>query len=192
MAEDLRLTRTYDALTEAFRQLIQQKDFEQITVKELCTVAKTRTATFYTHFSDKYDFFAFMINRMRDQFIKEENHTDTSDPQAYFTSLIRVGFDFIEKNESMLHSIDADSMLAVIAHTTSSGYRSEVTQHFIELREAGTGLPADPELMTEMFIGAMSQTSRWWFEHRAEVSKEEMIQRLSAAFKKMIQPGIHR
>ena len=186
MAEDLRLQKTYDALTDAFSQLISQKSFEQITVKELCTVAKTRTATFYSHFSDKYDFFAFIVKRMRHRFIADEKFPNINNPLDYFTSLIQTGFDFIEKNERILCSIDANSMLAVITHTSAGEYRAELAKHFVELENIGIELPIEPDLLAEMFVGAMSQTSRWWFEHRNEITKEEMVQKLSHAFEKIL------
>lgn len=186
MAEDLRLQRTYDSLTEAFRQLIEQKNFEQITVKELCALAKTRTATFYSHFSDKYDFFAFMVKRMRNQFITEKYLPVTDDPKAYFISLISLCFDFVEEYEKFLNAIGTDSMLSVIAHTTSENYHKELARHFSDLKETGARLPIESEILAEMFVGAMSQTSRWWLNHRQDISKEEIVEKISITFEAMI------
>lgn len=53
---DLRVQKTYTALFSAFENLITKKNFEDITVRELCDLALVRTATFYKHFTDKYDF----------------------------------------------------------------------------------------------------------------------------------------
>lgn len=53
---DLRIQKTYAALTQAFTEMLKVKQFEQITVKELCDAAMVRTATFYNHFSDKLEF----------------------------------------------------------------------------------------------------------------------------------------
>ena len=59
---DLRTQKIYVALIKAFEELLQEKSFEEITINELCDQAQTRRATFYKHFSDKYDFFQFMLN----------------------------------------------------------------------------------------------------------------------------------
>ena len=59
---DLRIQKTYAALTREFTALLKLKRFEQITVKELCDAAMVRTATFYNHFSDKYEFADFVIS----------------------------------------------------------------------------------------------------------------------------------
>ena len=59
MKQDLRITKTYRALTEAFFELLSQKKFEDITVNEICNRAVVRRATFYKHFGDKFEFFVF-------------------------------------------------------------------------------------------------------------------------------------
>ena len=61
---DLRLQKTYLALRNAFTELMEEKRFEELTVNELCDRALIRRTTFYKHFADKYDYFAFYIREM--------------------------------------------------------------------------------------------------------------------------------
>ena len=69
---------------------------------------------------------------------------------------------------------------------TSCGQKEVLPKHFNELSNSGVDLPIEPELMAEMFVGAMSQISRWWIKHHHEISKEDMIRKVSTAFEKMI------
>ena len=69
--EDLRVQKTKKALTEKFRQLLEEKRFEDITVNELCEKAGIRRATFYKHFEDKYDFLSFVVQSLRDDFDRQ-------------------------------------------------------------------------------------------------------------------------
>lgn len=55
MAEDKRITKTKKNLKKTLIELLSEKQFEQITVKELCLASETSRITFYTHYSDKYD-----------------------------------------------------------------------------------------------------------------------------------------
>ena len=88
---DLRTQKVYDALIEAFTELLSEKTFEKITVKELCDRARTRTATFYNHFEDKYDFFAFMILEKRRAFMEEPRlAAENEKPEEYYISFIRI------------------------------------------------------------------------------------------------------
>ena len=61
---DLRIQKTYLALQNAFEALLEEKRFEELTVNELCDKAMIRRTTFYKHFADKYEFFAFYIREM--------------------------------------------------------------------------------------------------------------------------------
>ena len=61
---DLRIQKTYLALQNAFVALLEEKRFEELTVNELCDRAMIRRTTFYKHFGDKYEYFAFYIREM--------------------------------------------------------------------------------------------------------------------------------
>lgn len=66
--DDLRVIRTKKALSEAFIELLNSKTFDEITVNELCEEAGIRRATFYKHYSDKYDFLTAYTRSLRDRF----------------------------------------------------------------------------------------------------------------------------
>ena len=52
---DLRVIRTKESIREALVELIEEKGFEAITVKDITTRAKINRGTFYAHYQDKYD-----------------------------------------------------------------------------------------------------------------------------------------
>lgn len=54
MKQDRRIAKTRKAILEAFLQLTTQKDFKNITVKDITETADINRATFYYHFLDKY------------------------------------------------------------------------------------------------------------------------------------------
>lgn len=176
---DLRVQKTYDALTEAFEKLLKEKSFDEITVTELCSCARTRTATFYAHFKDKYDFCAFVIGRKRNHYTHQAEQVEFDSPKAYLESLIHAGFDFIEQNETLIFSLASGNMISTIAYTITKELNTDITKHFQHFQDCGYIFPAKPEIMTELFIGAMSQISRWWFENRKRVAKTEVINNVS-------------
>ena len=59
---DLRIKKTYRALFDAFTELLEEHRFEDLTVAMLCDRAMIRRTTFYKHFRDKNDYFAFYID----------------------------------------------------------------------------------------------------------------------------------
>ncbi len=48
--EDLRVVKTIGSIKKAFEELICKKDYEKITVKELCDIAKINKKTFYHYY----------------------------------------------------------------------------------------------------------------------------------------------
>ena len=53
--EDLRVVKTIEAIKSAFEELICEKDYDKITVKELCGRARINKKTFY-HYYETLDF----------------------------------------------------------------------------------------------------------------------------------------
>lgn len=62
---DLRKRKTRKALEDAFLELTETRWIEDISVGDICERAMVRRATFYKHFADKYDFFAYVMNNMQ-------------------------------------------------------------------------------------------------------------------------------
>src|SRR5699024_7072102 len=54
MKRDLRIVKTLSAIDTAFLELLQEKSFDKITIKEICERALINRATFYSHYSDKF------------------------------------------------------------------------------------------------------------------------------------------
>jgi AcrR family transcriptional regulator len=54
-SEDPRYIRTRNLIMEAFLQLVIEKKYEQITIKDITARATVNRATFYYHFLDKID-----------------------------------------------------------------------------------------------------------------------------------------
>ena len=55
---DLRVVRTQQVIRDALVELIEEKGFEAMTVKDITTRARINRGTFYAHYQDKYDLMA--------------------------------------------------------------------------------------------------------------------------------------
>lgn len=53
--QDLRITRTKQSIRDALVELIEEKGFEALTVKDITTRANINRGTFYAHYQDKFD-----------------------------------------------------------------------------------------------------------------------------------------
>lgn len=59
---DLRITKTRRNIRNSFFQLIQQKDYDDITVKEICDLAECSRNAFYEHFEYKDNLYNIIID----------------------------------------------------------------------------------------------------------------------------------
>ena len=60
-------------MDKAFLALLEEKDFEYITVKELCKRADVNRSTFYLHYENMTDLLAESIEYMYDDFLSLVN-----------------------------------------------------------------------------------------------------------------------
>ncbi len=50
--EDLRVQKTIEAICAAFEKLLLEKDYDKISVTELCKLARISKKTFYVYYED--------------------------------------------------------------------------------------------------------------------------------------------
>ena len=67
---DLRILKTYHALIDAFEKMLEEQNYDDITVNSLCDFASIRRATFYKHFSDKLEFTDFAASCLHENISK--------------------------------------------------------------------------------------------------------------------------
>lgn len=59
--EDLRSIKTEKALNDAMFSLLGRRSFRKITVRDICKESLISRATFYAHFTDKYNFLSWWM-----------------------------------------------------------------------------------------------------------------------------------
>ena len=69
--EDRRIRRTKRLLRQALAEIMNEKDFKDITVKEITDRADLNRGTFYFHYTDTYD----LRNQIEDELVEERKET---------------------------------------------------------------------------------------------------------------------
>lgn len=183
---DLRVQKTYEGLINAFQELLKEKTFEEITVKELCACAKTRTATFYSHFSDKYDFFAFMVKELRKSFSDNVEVTySKSEPTDYYTTLMKNGLEYLEMHDKMANTIKSNNMLVGMLQFMPDEMTNELKKHLSADLPEYSQLK-HPDLVIQFLLGGMNQVTEWWFVNRKSISKEEVVKDIDIILNKLL------
>lgn len=70
-ARDLRVEKTRRAIHRAFEELLMEKDYDRITVKELCEHAMINRKTFYSHYAYLDDLMEEYISEIAENYIRD-------------------------------------------------------------------------------------------------------------------------
>ena len=165
---DLRTTKTLRALKNAFLALLEQKRFEEITVQQLCTEAEIRRATFYTHFADKYEFLAFFIQEMRDEFsaniaaFDQEESTEAKD--LYFDRMFQQLIRFFEQHPQLVKNIKRSQMLSSMMEIFAQEVQKSVYSHMEVQHPAGQ----INEMKAAFYTGGIMRLLMLWIEKPEE------------------------
>ncbi|MDR1068190.1 MAG: TetR/AcrR family transcriptional regulator [Clostridiales Family XIII bacterium] len=177
---DLRVVKTYTALCTTFIELLNEKRFEDITVNELCERALIRRATFYKHFSDKYDFFAFFIREMQTEFAKKIVPSAGADaPSGHFVGLTEQFIDFLEENDRIVQRFLNSDMLPELLNIFTEQIMRYTKQKLNEEVRKGRELLISPDLLAAGYSGAMLHMLLWWYTQKNPIPKDDLLRQMA-------------
>ncbi len=188
---DARVIRTKTRLFNAFKELLGEKTFEEITINEICLRADVRRATFYKHFSDKYDFLAGLTRSLRESFednfntrkkIEDEKITD------YYMQYLRAIVDFLDNNEEIVKLIfDSNMTSSLVSVIVEENYMRTKEKLDLDVKR-GLKLVASPDTVAIYLAGGISNAIIKWLKTdklpEREVFINELIFLVSSVFVK--------
>lgn len=174
---DLRIIKTHKALCESFAALIEKKKFEDITVGELCDLAMVRRATFYKHFADKYEFFAFFVQEIQESIITQYT-IDTSNPPVtdrdYYLFIFHGAIEFLSTHMHLVSNILKSSVFPTLLDIVSTEIQQNI---FLYLTSESKSIPnpslsVSPHILSAFYVGGIIQILKYWLTNPDTVSKE--------------------
>lgn len=175
--EDLRVRRTKKALFDAFMKLLSEKPFDEITVNELCDVAGIRRATFYKHYSDKYDFLTAYTCLLRDRFDriiwKSEKPVLNSD---YYVEYAKRLIYFVNENSTAVDNLYKSYLFpSIIAIVLQQNYKNTCERLRISVA-SGMELPASVETVAVSCTGAVAACISRWLEEGKKTDPDQVAE----------------
>ena len=134
--EDRRVRRTRKILTQALTELLQQKQVNEITVKELTDLADMNRGTFYLYYKDIYD----MLEKIQDEmfeklntiFALREDEKVTEQTKPILLDLFR----FIEENQEMCRVLLSPNGDMSFLHRLNEVLREKCLHMYLEAEPA--------------------------------------------------------
>lgn len=131
--EDPRVTRTRGLLEDAFMEAVAEKGFQSVSVKDITERAGVNRATFYAHFSDKYELLDYNIRMLFRQELEKRTLNVCTFSVENLRALIITVCEFISTASS--HCNPPSPQFESLMETQVKAQIQELVQNWIEKLE---------------------------------------------------------
>ncbi len=129
---------TAKKMNDALLSLLEKKDFEYITIKDICQEAKVNRSTFYLHYENTYDLLDEVISNSNKDFyeafssIKRKDVNSSKKEELMFVSdeYLLPYLRFIKEHRKIYQSAMKDSSLFKIEEMKNLVYEDVITKVF--------------------------------------------------------------
>ena len=158
-SEDLRIQRTHRLLLSALVDLLSEKSFSDLRVKDICERAGVHRSTFYTHFEDKSHLLLFGIQELMDDLIHSGD--DRSYP-AFLHSVYRI-LKYFQRNQQEYTRLLLDPKDALVQRLFHDEFSRALKSY---LRDLHPTMPArEIDIISQFFAGGfLSLVTQWLSE----------------------------
>ncbi len=179
---DLRIVKTYTALTEALESLLLEKPLNEITVSEICEKAMVRRATFYKHFGDKNELLLFIFKEMQEEIKEKQNaaHITSNDSKRDFYQDIAILFDFIEEKEALFLALNNNFSADVISNLVTDSIAQSIKEYLVQTGNIKDAHTKSFTLTCQLLTGALIHGIVWWLKNKDLFTKYEIAEQLNA------------
>jgi len=174
---DRRSQRTRQALGDAFIELMMEKGYEAVTIKDIIERANVGRSTFYAHYADKEGLLASQFNRLIETLIQHAPQEGTEN-NPFFPSLGL--FQHVQQQWKLYRILSWESNSLHVQHLQKS------VSERIEGRLSASGRTFDAPIpvIANYMAGSLLSLLKWWLDNKMAYSPEqmdEMYRRLALA-----------
>jgi AcrR family transcriptional regulator len=186
---DRRVRRTQELLRKALLELILEKGYDRITVRDILDRADVGRSTFYAHFRDKDELLLAGFQDVRDAIATEHDAAEGRRPRkvSFLEPLLPV-FEHVEAHrhfwEALSRKGGADMIMRILRSSVDELVRAHLRSQFPDAAEHQDGV----EPAIRFITGACVGTVQWWLDSQAPLTAKE----LHATFTRLASHGVKR
>lgn len=186
---DLRVIKTRRNIQQTFIFLLQQKNFERITVQNILDSALINRTTFYKHYEDKYDLADRMIEELLEKFKTEIEERFTVSVDGLSVTLVRFYESLLKDREHILALMNVHTE----KHHLWEDYRNFLKDKYLRYMEMQPQSPTDLELSykSELYASIAMTSVKWLLEQGDEAGIDIIVNRTVKKIGHLIDAVIH-
>lgn len=193
---DLRIKKTYRALFDAFTELLEEHRFEDLPVAMLCDRAMIRRTTFYKHFRDKNDYFAFYIDELMSGLPQkragEGGTVSVDDVRVLRHEVFTEAMDLILAHEQLMDNILASSMSGMLTSMICDRIARSIRERVMSALDEDALAPVSLDTTAEFVAGGIIRLFTMWWESGHDLERRsEIADVVDALFERTMTPVHH-
>ena len=171
-----RVKRTRKLLQQAFLELFQEKGFTSISIQDITERATVNRATFYAHFTDKYDLLDSIIREEFERTITSQLPSTPRRGVASLRALIRATFGFLDQFHHDCKP--SDRQFDPLMERAIQQELAEILLGWLKQAPVGSagsvGRRVPTETLSSVISWAIFGTAVQWSQSERTASREEM------------------
>ncbi|MFT8390156.1 MAG: TetR/AcrR family transcriptional regulator [Sporolactobacillus sp.] len=176
MTEDLRARRTRAEIKTHFIDLLLEKNFNNITVKDITQKAQIGRGTFYLHYKDKYDLLQTLIdeavtaitNKFQPKHLFESGKVNP----AYARTFVVEAYGYFQSHERLYRALLFNEGTPSFRYRLQQQMISKFRQELMPILQQQSNNQVAFEIMPQFASSGMIGLISWWFENDFCVPKE--------------------
>lgn len=172
--KDIHSNKTYSSLMHSLLFLLNKRAFDDIKVSDICKVANIHRTTFYSYFSDKYDFLDACINDMIIEFASEISKDSYSSEKEFYSNIIIKLLTYIYNNRLFCKNLlfrNGQNFLNSLQSSLALSISEMISKNNLYV-----DIPSD--VVSEFYSGAIMSTISWWINNDCSIPKEKLCEYL--------------
>lgn len=169
---DFRNRHAMRVLRDAMLQLLEKRDFDHITVNEICMEAAMSRTTFYQHYQDKFD---LLVDCIAVPVEPQPGQLEHDDLEGYFEQVLQVCEQY-QKVILRLHQYDGTRE---IQHKLDARFLDFYTRYYQLMEQRGARFDAPIEMMATFMCDGVNGAIRYLHLHPNSISRDTMVRFLA-------------
>lgn len=162
---DRRIVRTKQNLSQALFDLILEKPYERISVKDILDRANVGRSTFYNHFQDKDD---LLLSNVPENVLELDMQAHSFNP-----NLVTM-FSHAQANYPLFKAMMGTGGIRLLYERSQRLLANQLQCHLEQLEANGSTLALPAPVLAQYYSGALWSLFRYWLDAGMPYSPEEM------------------
>src|SRR5215470_9198325 len=170
---DRRVVRTQIKLHKALVSLIHTKNYDAITVEDICAAADVGRSTFYAHYTGKDDLKRRGLEQLRKQLLAQQGASSkgvANETPRFSLPMFEHAREHIDHYRALSGNRGRTWVLGIIRQILSD----LLCQELAAAEQLGSGHSPSRELVVEYVIGAYMAVLVWWLDGGAKLPPESV------------------